>query len=116
MDGLMLAMQVYLNTVNASQDDIYRIVEEIAVDTYRRIQEDTPVATGKAQAGWELENMSRPGKIDFVFLNDVPYIVWLEYGHSDQAPRGMLRINLQKAKVRVKNRTRGYLRRRGLKR
>lgn len=44
---------------------------------------ETPVDTGRAQAGWEL-NVNNDKSVSIV--NDVPYIEALNNGHSQQAP------------------------------
>jgi len=57
-----------------------------------RVQEDTPFDKGRARASW-----SHSGPITFGvihrFTSNLEYIIPLEYGHSDQAPNGMLRRN-----------------------
>lgn len=90
----------------------------------------TPVATGRARAGWaraleEIGGSFRPLGDDHVaisqgkrkgrtgtgngrtsavrwIVNGVDYIVWLEYGKSDQAPSGFIRINLEKLRGQVR--------------
>lgn len=85
----------------------------------------TPVDTGRARAGWaraleELGGVFRLLGTDEAnaiaegrakgrtgttqkrhaaarwIVNGVDYIIWLEYGTSDQAPAGMIRINLER--------------------
>jgi hypothetical protein len=50
------------------------------------------VDTGRARAGWRLENLDT---LTTVIVNDVEYIVKLEYGSSQQAPEGMVIITAQ---------------------
>jgi hypothetical protein len=77
----------------------------LAVDT--RIVQGTPVDTGRAQANWFMSEgvmrtdttesktpEARPrltGNTVIFIANSLPYIVPLEYGHSSQAPQGMVR-------------------------
>jgi len=84
---------------------------------FNRIIEDTPVDTGFARASWwkavgvvgehpsppskgSIGGLQRPlkGQVRLessVFLaNNTEYIERLEYGHSQQAPQGMVRVNL----------------------
>ena len=83
-----------------------------------------PIDTGRSQAGWYasvkglgkdynfgsgpgVEQGKREGSfVDktgalfsnkyIEFINGVRYIVYLEYGHSEQAPAGMVRISMRK--------------------
>lgn len=90
---------------------------EVAVILGLQIQKGitlkTPVDTGRARANWfmaegaaieasSLEKTPRTyargdfqGKGAVIFItNSLPYIVPLEYGHSKQAPAGMVRVTL----------------------
>lgn len=74
------------------------------------VHDETPRDTGDAQASWKLviggvdrspqggdfisaSRHFRPGK-DFTVLSAIAYMLALEYGHSKQAPAGMLRVNI----------------------
>ena len=46
----------------------------------------TPKDTGRARRGWHLEGRGQKTKL----VNNVPYIGYLEKGHSKQAPNGMI--------------------------
>jgi hypothetical protein len=91
---------------------------KIALELFSRIVQYTPVDTGRARANWQIGgslnstslNVYDPmgkgsgtvkygasilsampdTKIIWIF-NNLVYIVPLEYGHSDQAPNGMVR-------------------------
>lgn len=67
--------------------DFDALIENITEELALRIQARTPVDTGNARDGWNIV-----GKGDIV--NHVPYIQYLEYGHSNQAPAGMIRVSL----------------------
>lgn len=90
-----------------------------------------PVKTGRARAGFaafadaegvpvgdvgsdqaEIEKGRKEGSYEFneagqksAYLgihNAVPYIIYLEYGHSDKAPGGFVRITLERIRLGVK--------------
>ncbi|CAH9015416.1 coil containing protein [Vibrio phage 137E35-1] len=90
----------------------------------RRIILKTPVDTGIARNGWTfgvgiqaepqgdslnaivvaIEPM-KIGQLGY-FINVVPYILALEYGHSKQAPAGMVRLSVNQWDRIVKKATR----------
>lgn len=69
-----------------------KVFKEATSTLYKRIVEMTPVDSGRAKNGWSLEFKWDTATI----INQVPYIIYLEYGHSKQAPHGMVRLNVQK--------------------
>ena len=96
------------------------VVRKITLDIFRNVVKRTPVDTGRARAGWQIEetlhsikvnkddptgqrtirearqliNAIRAGGVIYV-LNNVEYILPLEYGSSKQAPNGMARLTVQ---------------------
>lgn len=91
----------------------------IILELFSSVINDTPVDTGRARGEWltsagaplgaladrldktGLEAVSdilaaipKEGDITMYLTNNLPYIVPLEYGHSDQAPSGMVRKNI----------------------
>lgn len=98
------------------------IARESLGELFQNIILDTPVDTGKARANWQLligtstdnfleetdpsgsatiakakrrlESYSAQANQSLVFLNNVPYSERLEHGWSNQAPAGMLRLNV----------------------
>lgn len=100
--------------------DMDLVVRKICLDMFKRVILRTPVATGRARANWscaigsvpddvlELDDKSGTATIskmaavvagvkagDVIYLvNNVPYILPLEYGHSKQAPAGMVGITV----------------------
>ena len=90
----------------------------IVLELLTRIVEGTPVATGLARANWqvtigevseELFEVRGPSEVisagmqavsdippfSIVYItNNVPYIVFLERGHSKQAPKGMVEVSV----------------------
>lgn len=69
--------------------DFDQIVSELSQELLEKIKDRTPVDTGKAQAGWKLD--------DNVIYNDVEYIEYLENGTPKMAPVGMVRLALEEA-------------------
>jgi hypothetical protein len=72
------------------------VLKSVGFETQNRITKKTPVDTGRARAGWQGEHDRQDQhKATFTISNNVPYIIFLEYGHSKQAPSGMVRITMQ---------------------
>jgi hypothetical protein len=65
---------------------------EACQEVYDAIVEDTPFDTGNCQSLWSDDI----GPDDAYFDNSCEYASFLEDGHSDQAPDGMVQINLDK--------------------
>lgn len=57
-------------------------------EALRRMQRRTPVDTGYARSRW----LSSGSGLAYRITNDAEYIVALEFGHSRQAPSGMVRV------------------------
>lgn len=72
-----------------AQKNAENMITELAMIALAKIQKRTPVDTGRARAGWQI---AKPDKYTALIYNSVEYIVYLEYGHSQQAPRGMVRL------------------------
>lgn len=102
-------LQGYINVLKNGEEQFAQIVEEEANILFIDVVNDTPVDTGKAKAGWKFDNRSVPGRIEFTVWNDVPYVVYLEYGWSQQAPQGMLRLNLRHRRKVLQDRIRRRL-------
>jgi hypothetical protein len=82
----------------------------LALTLHRKVSERTPVDSGRARANWFLAEgaprieaedttIAEPaptlsGNSVIYLTNSLPYIVPLEYGHSKQAPHGMLRTSI----------------------
>lgn len=71
-----------------------RFLRRIGLSALSRIAKRTPVDTGRARAGWQMDDSQAESKLFVEVINRVPYIVFLEYGRSKQAPSGMVRISL----------------------
>ena len=94
------------------------VVRKVALDLMTKIVLKTPVDTGRARGHWGVginsitygSGLDKSGSApiaeatvrlqgatagDTVYIaNNVPYIVRLEYGHSKQAPGGMVRTTI----------------------
>ena len=104
-----------------------KITRAATLDFFSGTIKSTPVDTGRARGAWTTgvgeEPEASPERLDpggsaataevvantpqgagqEVFLiNDLPYIIELENGHSQQAPAGMVRINLARVQRIVK--------------
>ena len=113
---------------NRSEAKMSQIARKVFIDISTDVIKKTPVATGRARNNWlpeinkfsnisSLETGKQQGKnikrvIDstkrfklgdtMTLNNNLSYIVSLEYGHSRQAPAGMLRVSFLKAQRWVK--------------
>jgi hypothetical protein len=79
-----------------------QVIDAFITETLVTVRSRTPIDTGTARSGWERfpPGTSIPGTTQWVF-NNVPYIVPLEYGHSQQAPAGMARITAAESQARM---------------
>lgn len=97
-------------------EQVAKMERKIALEALQRLARKTPVDTGRARGGWQVEIGQFPkGQVDrldrdgqttiaagaaviaqigspvrCVIANNVEYIEALEHGHSQQAPNGML--------------------------
>lgn len=95
-----------------------RIFRGTALDIFGKVMQRTPVKTGRARGNWQTsvgtyptDELSRIGgaralseagratktwniEQPIYFVNNLPYILPLEYGNSKQAPRGMVRVTV----------------------
>ncbi len=79
-----------------------QIMDAFVTETLVTVRSRTPIDTGNARSGWF---RSPEGLSDFgteqIIGNDVKYIVALEFGHSKQAPQGMVRITAEESQQRM---------------
>ena len=78
-----------------------KILRSIGLQATNRITLRTPRDTGVAQSGWIMTLQDLPGDSFMVVIdNNVPYIVFLEYGSSKtQAPKGMVRVTFNELRA-----------------
>lgn len=109
--------------INSAHD---RIVRTATLELFSGVIRSTPVDTGRARGNWqtsvsapkdgqserldpsggaalaEVNASTPPGAGQVTYLaNNLPYIERLEYGHSKQAPNGMVRINMDRVSKMV---------------
>jgi hypothetical protein len=79
-----------------------QIIDAFVTETLVTVRSRTPILTGTARSQWI---RTPPGLSDFgveqVISNDVPYILKLEFGSSQQAPNGMARITAAESQERM---------------
>lgn len=73
--------------------DVEDVVAKLALDALDELQITTPVDTGRARAGWNM-NQVTPDHAQVV--NNVEYIVRLNEGHSKKAPAMFVEAALDK--------------------
>ncbi|MGI0119689.1 hypothetical protein [Zooshikella sp. RANM57] len=100
---------------NSSIGAVERITNAIKLELFSGVILDTPVDTGRARGNWQTstgypatstverlganaslnEMRNNLGGLDSAtyLVNNLPYAVALEFGHSGQAPSGMVRKN-----------------------
>ena len=126
---LNVDLQRFAKKINA---DMSFVVRKILLEAHAKIMMRTPVDTGRARASWGMSK-SRPGtetaaagvqpprnnyarvamsaSVDdlayarWFIYNNLPYIVSLEYGHSKQAPKGMVRLTLAEIEAEIEGMT-----------
>lgn len=94
--------------------DIATVTQTLTLKVFRGVVFLTPVDTGRARSGWQIGIGSIPsgnpsssssppaspsvssidGKQKVFIVNNVTYIIFLEAGHSDQAPSGMVAVTM----------------------
>ena len=101
-----------------AKDNIDLVVRKIALDIFSRVIQKSPVDTGRFKSNWmcavgsiptgttlaidvtavvtRVEAVALGAKAgDVIYLvNNLPYARRLEYGHSKQAPAGMVRLTI----------------------
>jgi hypothetical protein len=101
-------------------------IKKVSFDLLGMIVQGTPVDTGRARGGWQVgineepsgdTPLDRSGNLTMArgeaqilsasigdsinIVNRVPYIEALERGHSQQAPRGMVYINVMQVRANL---------------
>lgn len=78
-----------------------KVLKESLEEQLQRIKNRTPVDTGQAKNGWYI---NKDGDI----ANPHEYVKYLEFGHSDKAPKGMVRITALEAESIINTIARKY--------
>lgn len=105
--------------VKKAKGNLNLVVRKVALDLFRRVIMKSPVDTGRFKGNWQVAIGSIPGgtlRVDdkdgtatisrvtattlglkagdvITLVNNLPYARPLEYGHSKQAPAGMVRLS-----------------------
>lgn len=73
-----------------------RALEELGGTFHEEGRDPKAISDGKKRGGLRYRTGKRKGDMGYVAItNNVKYIVFLEYGYSDQAPAGFIRITLE---------------------
>lgn len=112
-------------------EQLEKVRKQVAIEMYTGVVEKTPVDTGRARGNWQIgigidittptdresktgafgEELPKLGKAigdEKIFIsNNLPYIVALEYGHSKQAPNGMVGLTFIEIQSKIKELMRG---------
>ncbi len=109
MGSFTLQLSEFAQKAGAAADEA---VKNVALDVYGRVVLRSPVDTGRFRANWRISVGSLdlttspgvtakppilPGKVagQVIYIsNNLPYARTLEYGHSKQAPQGMVRLTV----------------------
>lgn len=107
--------------VDKAKGNVDLVIRKIALDMFKRVIMKSPVDTGRFKGNWQVAIGSMPAgtlEIDdktgaatiskvtaatlglsagqtIYLVNNLAYARRLEYGHSKQAPSGMVRITVQ---------------------
>lgn len=121
-----LQIQRFVDKANGNID---LVVRKVSLDLFKRVIMKSPVKTGRFKGNWQAAIGSMPpGKLEttdkggaatiarvaaealkmsaglvIYLVNNLPYSRRLEYGHSKQAPAGMVRLSVQEYGAVVTN-------------
>jgi hypothetical protein len=121
IDEFQLALQKFV--AEELPEIALQLVRKVSLSVGADIIENTPVDTGYARSNWwpsagtPVATVSPEGTLatgndpaaalaslkafePFYWSNHVTYINKLEYGHSKQAPQGMVRIAIERARLK----------------
>ena len=80
--------------VQKIQGILIRVAKSSVIELGADIVQATPFDTGRARQSWTDDGFVFGGR--YKFYSVLEYIQPLEYGHSDKAPHGMVRINVKR--------------------
>lgn len=98
---------------DTESEEIERLVSQtvrsVALSFFRQAVLITPVDTGRARAGWQIDVQGQRGGIEVLFgipafilvtvSNPVEYVIYLDQGSSQQAPDGIVDVALSAAGI-----------------
>lgn len=86
-----MRINVELQGFDQANQELDRIITRFVADASstltNNLRSRTPIDTGRARRGWTNRASGRTASVE----NRVPYIDYLEQGHSRQAPTGFVR-------------------------
>lgn len=86
-----------LKEIDVDLEEARKFANKLASELHAGLVRATPVDTGRARNGWELELGDTP-----VVQNMVPYIGVLNDGHSKQAPKMFVEAEIDRVTRSVK--------------
>ena len=90
-------------TVRDLREEFRVPLQKVADEIYRELVRTTPKRTGHASRGWtKPEQISRDDFNAVITTNSVPYVPYLNEGHSAQAPAGYIEDTIDKIVRRYK--------------
>lgn len=81
-----------------SEDDFEKTIEDVVEEIRDDAAAFTPVRTGRARDGWEIDKINDE---TYKVFNDVPYVIYLEHGTRYMRPFNMLGRAVQIARNRL---------------
>lgn len=115
-----------------TEKQLSQVVRETAIGLFSAVMRSSPVDSGRARGAWMFTiaqpsnvapiNIRSEGEVEaeiltgtasyrpgdtLWFSNNVSYILPLEYGHSQQSPQGMVRLNVMKFQAFVNKASKG---------
>lgn len=102
--------------VQVTQNRVNQQVRAVTIGVFSSVIKMTPVKTGRAKGNWQctigspadtqnwqsdsegamIANVPNEAGHKVYLTNNLPYIQKLEYGHSTQAPSGMVRVSIDR--------------------
>ena len=108
---LQAQMSGFFAALKETPETIGQMFLEAVGGAFGAIQDRTPVDAGNARSGWQLVTVVDSVREKHLrIINIVPYVAYLEYGWSKQAPAGMVRITLLELERRMRQATEAYFR------
>lgn len=103
---------------------VHEVTRETVLAIHRGVRDETPVLTGYLRANWQIQvgdpqagplplgaapsaqevkimGHALPGSFKWWVINNAPYAKAIEYGHSQKAPNGMVRVTLANVQARM---------------
>lgn len=95
-NNIILASPVDTGRFRANWHVTFDIPDRVIFDDVDRVGAETSATAAAAMTDFEL------GQVAY-FINNLPYAIPLEYGHSKQAPAGMVRVEVARFQMVVRD-------------